>query len=428
MINGRHSMKTRLCRFFMLLFCLAVCLSINPAVFAADVGLRIPDGVTVIGAEAFSEDTSIMRVTIPVSVNTIEQGAFNRCTKLNDVYYSGTTEQWDDIEIQSGNGPLTRATIHFPSPEEPVTLTYAEVNPIDGTVAGDMAKAFKLKVEELSGGSVTIDLQGSGVFGDERTILDSMMSGDSICDLSRISASSLVAYGCEQEKLLSLPYTFSDVDHFTAFVGSDLAQAFLNEPQEIGLPLRSLCFGLDGFRHFFFTRNVNGLADINGLRIRVAMDQITTGMVSDLGARATPMSFSEMYTALQTGVLDGAEQPASNYYSNAFYEVAPYLLLDGHTVGVSQIVISDIGWDKLSPQQQAWVQEAADYASGVCCQRAIEAEQSALQQLAQKGVTIIEVAAKEPWRVKCQPTISANVGDNSDLYQQILNMCPNNRT
>jgi len=415
-------MKTRLCRFLVLLFCLAVSLSFTPAAFAADTGIRIPDGVTVIGAEAFSGDISVERVTIPISVKTIEQGAFNGCTKLTDVYYGGTAEQWDSVEIQNGNDPLSRATIHFSHPEEPVTLTYAEVNPIDGTAAGDMAKAFKLKVEELSGGSMTVNLMGSGVLGAESTILDSMMSGGNVCDLSRISASSLVAYGCEEAKLLTLPYTFSNTDHFMSFASSDLAQTFLNEPQEIGLPLRSLCYGLDGFRHFFFTRSVNDLDDLNGLHIRVALDALMTGMVSDLGARATPMAFAELYSAMRAGVVDGAEQPAANYYSNSFYEVAPYLLLDGHTVGVSQIVISDNGWDKLSAQQQAWVQEAADYASDVCCQRAVEAEQSALQQLAQKGVTITEVADKEPWRAKCQPTISANVGTLGSLYRQILDM------
>ena len=306
--------------------------------------------------------------------------------------------------------------------DEPVTLVYAEVNPLEGTIVGAMAQAFKEKVEELSGGSVIIDIQASGVLGSEDQILDNLLGGGNICDISRISAFALTQYGCDKASLLSIPYTFVNEEHFWNFAASDLAQEFLNEPQEIGLPLRGLCYGEEGFRHFFFKTEVKGLEDLKGLKIRVSSDPVMTGMVTNLGASATSVPFTELYSALNTGVVDGAEQPTANYRSNAFQEVAPYLLLDGHTLGALQIVITDAGWAKLSEEQQGWVMEAAAYASSVCREKVAEIEAETFAKLAEDGATVIEVEDKAPWVEACQPTIQANTAKLADLYQQLVDM------
>ena len=306
--------------------------------------------------------------------------------------------------------------------DDPVTLSYAEVNPLDGTIVGEMAKAFKAKVEELSGGSVLIDIQAGGVLGSEDQVLDNLLGYGNITDISRISAFALTQYGCEKASLLSIPYTFVNEEHFWNFAASDLAQEFLLEPQELGLPLRGLCYGEEGFRHFFFKNEVKGLEDLKGLKIRVSSDPVMTGMVTDLGASATTVAFTELYSALNTGVVDGAEQPTANYRSNAFQEVAPYLLLDGHTLGALQIIITDAGWAKLSEEQQGYVMEAAQYASQVCREKVAEIEAQTFELLAQDGATVIEVEDKAPWVEACQPTIQANTAKLADLYQQILDM------
>ncbi len=305
---------------------------------------------------------------------------------------------------------------------DPVTLTYAEVNPLDGTIVGEMAKAFKDKAEEVSGGEITIDIQAGGVLGSEDQILDNLLGGGNITDISRISAFALTQYGCNKAKLLSIPYTFVNEDHFWKFADSELAQEFLLEPQEIGLPLRGLCYGEEGFRHFFFKNEVKGLDDLKGLKIRVSSDPVMTGMVSNLGASATTVAFTELYSALNTGVVDGAEQPTANYRSNAFQEVAPYLLLDGHTLGALQIIITDAAWAKLSEEQQGWIMEAAKYASEVCKAKVAEIEAQTFELLAQDGATVIPVEDKAPWVAACQETIQANTADQAELYQKILDM------
>ena len=308
------------------------------------------------------------------------------------------------------------------SADEPITLTYAEVNPLDGTTVGEMAKSFKAKLEELSGGTVLVDIQASGVLGSEDQILDNLLGGGNICDLSRISAFALTQYGCDKASLLSIPYTFVNEEHFWKFADSDLAKEFLNEPQEIGLPLRGICYGEEGFRHFFFKNEVKGLEDLKGLKIRVSSDPVMTGMVSNLGASATTVAFTELYSALNTGVVDGAEQPTANYRSNAFQEVAPYLLLDGHTLGALQIVITDNAWNKLNEEQQGWVMEAAKAASQTCREKVAEIEQKTFDQLKEDGATVIPVEDKGPWVEACQPTIKANTEKLADLYQQLVDM------
>lgn len=306
--------------------------------------------------------------------------------------------------------------------EEPITLTYAEVNPLEGTIVGAVASAFKEKVEELTEGSVVIDIQAGGVLGSEDQILDNLLMGGNITDISRISAFALTQYGCNKAKLLSIPYTFVSEDHFWNFAASDLAQEFLAEPQEVGLPLRGICYGEEGFRHFFFKNEVSGIEDLKGMKIRVSSDPIMTGMVSDLGAAATTVAFTELYSALQSGVVDAAEQPTANYRSNAFQEVAPYLLLDGHTLGAIQIVITDAAWGKLSEDQQAAIMEAGKYASEVCKAKVSEVEADTFAKLAEDGATVIPVEDKTPWVEACQKTISENTADQAELYQQILDM------
>ena len=303
-----------------------------------------------------------------------------------------------------------------------VTLTYAEVNPVEGTIVGEMAKAFKSKVEELSGGSVLIDIQAGGVLGSEDQILDNLLGGGNVTDISRISAFALTSYGAKKSMLLSIPYTFVSREHWWNFANSDLAPEFLNEPQEIGLPLRGIFYGEEGFRHFFTKPEVKGIEDLKGLKLRVSNDPVMNGMVEGLGASPTVVSFGELYSALQTGVVDGAEQPTANYKSNAFDEVAPNLILDGHTLGAIQVVITDSGWNKLTPAQQAVLYEAGKYAQDFNAQISEEAENEVLDQLKASGCNVVEVTDKAAWAEACADVISANTADQAELYQQILDL------
>ncbi|MCD8104840.1 MAG: TRAP transporter substrate-binding protein [Lachnospiraceae bacterium] len=300
-----------------------------------------------------------------------------------------------------------------------VTLTMAEVNPAD-TIVGQMDQAFADKVAELSDGTIEINIMFSGVLGAEEDVLDTMLGGGGTIDISRISAFALTSYGGEKSMLLSLPYTFESREHFWAFATSDLAQEFLLEPVENGTGIRGLFYGEEGFRHFFTVDEISGIEDLAGMKIRVSNDAIMNGLVEGLGASPTVVSFTELYSALQTGVVDAAEQPIANYQSNAFPEVAPYLILDGHTLGAVQVVITDDAWNSLTEEQQAIITEAGEYASNYCREISESAENEVLEELIADGVTVIEVDDLTPWQEAVADLVAENIVGQEDLYQQLL--------
>ena len=267
-----------------------------------------------------------------------------------------------------------------------VTLVYAEVNPLEGTIVGQTATAFKEKVEELSGGSITIDIQANGVLGAESDVLDTMLGGGGTIDMARISAFALTSYGGEKSSLLSVPFTFVSRDHFWNFATSE------------------------------------GMDDLAGMKIRVSNDPIMTGMVEGLGANPTVVAMGELYSALQTGVVDAAEQPIANYQANAFPEVAPNIILDGHTLGAIQVVITDEAWDSLTPEQQDVLTEAGEYASQYNRQISQETEDKILEELKADGVNVIEVDDITPWQDACKDVIEEATKNNKELYQQIVDM------
>ena len=278
------------------------------------------------------------------------------------------------------------------------------------------------QVEELTGGSVVIDVQASGVLGSENDVLDAILGGSTSIDMSRISAFALTSYGCNKSKLLSIPFTFENRAHFWNFANSDLAPEFLNEPQELGLPVRGLFYGEEGFRHFFTVNPVSGIDDFKGLKLRVSNDPVMNGLVEGLGANPTVVSFGELYSALQTGVVDGAEQPIANYKSNAFPEVANNLILDGHTLGAVQAVITDNAWGKLTANQQAAVMAAAADTQKFNADLSETAENKVLEELRSSGCNVVDVDDKTPWQEACQKVISENTSDQAELYQQLLDM------
>lgn len=302
-----------------------------------------------------------------------------------------------------------------------VTLTMAEVNPED-TIVGQMDRKFADEVERLSGGSITVDLQASGVLGAENVVLDSMLGGSDDIDVARISAFALTSYGCTKATLLSLPYTFVSRDHFWNFAESDLATDFLEEPEELGLGVRGLFYGEEGFRHFFTKEQVTDISDFKGMKLRVSSDPVMVGLVEGLGASATNVDFTELYSALQTGVVDGAEQPVANYESNAFQEVAPYLIMDGHTLGAVQVIITDSAWDGLTENQQKAITAASEIASSYNKSMSQEKEDEVIEELKADGVTITEVEDKSAWQEATASVIEEYTKGQEDLYQQILDM------
>ena len=322
----------------------------------------------------------------------------------------------EEVTIKEDEQPLAATPT-----EDAITLVMAEVNPLD-TIVGMTDQKFKEEVEARSNGSIIIDLQASGVLGSENEVLDNMLGGGGTIDMSRISAFALTSYGGQKSMLLSLPYIFTSREHFWNFATSDLAQEFLQEPSENGTGVRGLFYGEEGFRHFFTVNEISGIDSFKGMKLRVSNDPIMNGLVEGLGASPTVVAFGELYSALQTGVVDGAEQPIANYKSNAFPEVAPYMILDGHTLGAIQVIITDEAWNKLSAEQQQILMDAGKVASEYNRSISESKENEVLEELKANGTTIIEVEDITPWQEAVKPVIEENIKGLEDYYNKIVEM------
>ncbi|MBQ6780577.1 MAG: TRAP transporter substrate-binding protein [Treponema sp.] len=304
--------------------------------------------------------------------------------------------------------------------EKEITLVMAEVNPPE-TLAGRTDYAFKEKVEELSGGKIKIDLQCSGILGDNSTVRKLITQPNSSIQISRQSTAGFVALGCEAYALLSIPFTFSNREHFWNFAKSETAKKMLNEPKEKGLNVIGLFYGEEGFRHLFSTKKVSSIKDFEGLIMRTTNDKTLQAIADSLKMTQQRVDFSELYGAFQTGKVDVADQPLSNYMANHFNEVAPNIILDGHQLGIMETFITTEAWDSLSEKQQQILREAGAYASEFCHKISQEEEDKVLKQIEAAGVSVVKVEDITPWQEACAGFIKETSAGNMELYQEILN-------
>jgi len=240
-------------------------------------------------------------------------------------------------------------------------------------------------VAEDSGETVRIDIYPSEQLGSERECVELLQIGS--IGMTKVSASVAEAF-IPSFKVFSLPYLFRDRDHLFAVLEGEVGQALLLDGQESRL--RGLCY-FDAGSRSFYTRDqrVDSPADLRGLKVRTQESATAMRMVRALGGSATPISWGELYTALQQGVVDGAENNPPSFYLSRHYEVCSYYSLDEHTSVPDVLLMSTRVWEDLDPQVQWLVQEAALEAAEY--QKVIWAEASddALAAVEAAGVEII---------------------------------------
>ena len=305
--------------------------------------------------------------------------------------------------------------------ENVISFTMAESNP-SGSISAWVDEAFIEKVTELSNGKIKITLHTDSILGDNASVMDIMTKPNSEIHLARVSPASLVKYNCEKHELLDIPFTFVNREHFWNFAFSPVAQTILDEPYENKIGVKGLFFAEEGFRHFFSTQKLNGLADFKGIKIRTAGNSIMVKIAESIQGVPVPVSFSDLYSALQTGVVDIAEQPIANYLSNHFNKIAPYMILDGHQLGVAEVVITADAWNSLTKEQQDIMYEASRYAGNYCKKISEEAENTAKLSLQSEGASFTEVKDISAWQTACADVIRIASKKNPDLYAEIVKL------
>lgn len=211
------------------------------------------------------------------------------------------------------------------------------------------------RVSELSGGDLEIMIFPNGQLGAVREAMEQVQNG--LIDLTRTNASALEAFD-ETYSVLNLPYVFKSEDHFhKALSDQNISQEILMSSKEKGFV--GLMFMFDGSRSFYANKEIRTPADLKGMKIRVQPSPSAIKMVQLLGGNPTPISFGELYSALQQGVVDGAENNPQALVDVRHGEVSKVYSKDEHTMIPGVLIISSMTWDKLTEQEKGYMQQAA---------------------------------------------------------------------
>ena len=264
-------------------------------------------------------------------------------------------------------------------------------------------EAMAERVEELSDGKLKIDIYPGGILGSERESLELLQLGS--LDITKVSAAALEGF-VEEYKVFGLPYLFESKEHAFKVLDGPIGQEILNKGDNYWLS--GLCFYDAGARSFYASVPIRKPEDLNGLKIRVMQSITSFAMVRAMGGSPTPISWGELYTALQGKVVDGAENNPPSFYLSHHYEVCNYYTLDEHTRIPDVLIISTHVLKKLSEQEKEWLYQAVKESVQVQRKEWDKSEREALEAVQKEGVEII--------RPDKQPFIDA-VQSTYDMYK-----------
>lgn len=247
------------------------------------------------------------------------------------------------------------------------------------------------RVAAISGGRLRLDIFPNGQLGSETQTLEQIQAGT--LDLVKVGGATLGDF-VPVSKVFSLPFLFRDEAHTWAALDGEIGREILDQLAVTvsGKPsgFRGLTYYDAGSRNFYAQRPILSPADLKGMKIRVMNDPVAIDMVLALGAAPTPISWGELYTALQQGVVDGAENNPPSFVSSRHFEVCKEFSFDHHTRVPDVLLVATLTWDRLSDEEKSWLEQAA--AESSVFQRKVwkEGVKAALEEMEKEGVTIHE--------------------------------------
>ena len=262
------------------------------------------------------------------------------------------------------------------APEHPVALTH---------------HFFADRVGQLTGGEITVDVFDARQLGDAVESVQSLRNGT--IALVTVSTSNL-SQVVPQVDMFSLPYLFKSADHYWDYLNSKRAAAFAQPLKDKGIVV--LGWIDSGARNFFSEAPIRSVDDLQGKKVRVMASPVQVKTIEAMGGTGVPIAWGELYNALQTGVVDAAENNHPSVVTMKFYEVSDYYTIDEHARIPDALLISKAVYDKLSPEQQQAMRQAGKEAEAYMRGAWAMAEQSAITDLQERFTEIIEVD-KQPF-------------------------------
>ncbi len=269
------------------------------------------------------------------------------------------------------------------------------------------------RCKEISGGELSVEIYPSGQLGSEQQCVELLQIGS--LAITKVSSAVMESF-TEDFKVLGLPYVFRSKEHSFKVLDGEIGDEILLSTEPFWI--RGLCFYDAGSRSFYtIDKPIHHPDDLQGLKIRVMKSITAMEMVKAQGGSPTPISWGELYTALQSGVVDGAENNPPSFYTSHHYEVCKYYSLNEHTMVPDVLIVSQKVWQKLSEQEKLWLKQAADESVPVERQLWAESEKLSLEVVEKEGVNII-YPDKEPFAEKVTELLES-YRDNERLYDLI---------
>jgi tripartite ATP-independent transporter DctP family solute receptor len=297
---------------------------------------------------------------------------------------------------------------------KPIVLRLAETHPQDyPTTKGDYE--FARLVKERSGGRIQIEVYYGSQLGQEKAVIEQVQFG--AIDMTRVSISPVASF-VPKLNAFQMPYLYRDEAHMWKVLKGDIGKGLLASLEPFGFI--GLGWFEAGSRNFYNSkRPITKPEELKGLKIRVQESELMMGLVSAFGAVPTPMAYGEVYSALQTGVVDGAENNWPSYFSTSHYEVAKYFCLDEHTRVPEIIIGSKISLGRLSKADQDLIKQAA--LDAIDYQRAEWAkyEQISIDKVKAGGAQISYIGAKTEWQKLMDPLYKKQSKEIQDFVKQI---------
>jgi TRAP-type transport system periplasmic protein len=276
------------------------------------------------------------------------------------------------------------------------------------------AEIFNKKLTELSKGALSINQYPSAQLGTEAQTMQKVQTGD----IDFVMLSTANASTAQPESgVFSIHFIFRNEAHAIKVLGDPTVIAAMKELYATKIKgAHMLALGSQGLRHMYGKKAIQKVADIKGVKMRVQATVTEDTLFPAYGAQVVHMPFGEVYTALQTGVTDMAENGINNYLVNKHYEPAPVLSLTEHEANNAALFISDKAWQSLSAEHKGWVQAAADEISKNEPTAAFKLEQEALAKLEKIGVKIVKDVDKSGFQEISKPIqdkLAKDLGPNA---------------
>lgn len=279
---------------------------------------------------------------------------------------------------------------------------------------------FQKSLEKKSNGTLKVKIFPDAQLGSEREVLELLQIGSVAA--TKVSAATLSNFVPEYH-ILGIPYLFKDKQHQFDVLEGPVGKSILEKGSKFWL--RGLCYYDAGSRSFYTSEKaIRTPADLEGLKIRVMNNQMAINMVNSMGGSATPLAYGELYTAIQQGVVDGAENNPPSFVSSNHYEISKYYTLDQHSSVPDVLLIGTKYWESLSDEEKVWVQEAADESSQAQKKFWNESVEESMKTAKEAGVEVI-IPEKSLFAEKSKSVVEDFVKEFPDMAP-IVNQIKNN--